>query len=472
MGWEETETIRCEIEGITVKKRIEDSEFSIPAIEFLIQSPTEREGTLRLRQPIPDHIPSEALRFHTDYNSFQWSVVDGDAAYEMDPLPGETVRTIIGLETDEPQNVRRMFDTEMDLSIVEEEEAERSTASIGSGERVVEERTAVEDPDAAGTEDSAFPAGVPPTLPASIGVVFDDAVESGPKVPAEERLQSEAAASSSESAVETGTFLRSGGSTVDTQQAEPDEGEAESLPESAGASQEEIEMRLGEGRSARDRLQSGRQPKAGLRDTSDESAGSAPKDDSEPEGNDSAATGTAKPDERETDLEDFIRKVQEGEVSETELQVLREMFVTEIRGRESIDARIRHLQAEVGDLAAYKSAMEEFLQAHGSGQTVVERFDDQLSELSAELGGLEETTDSHQEELRQLGSNQQVFDRRLQGHSETIESLQREVTEMNGRLERLESRLDELALEERLSNVERDVDDLREWRAQMRTVFE
>lgn len=535
MGWEEPASISREIENVTVTKRIEESEFSIPAIEFRIRAPAEREGTLRLCQPIPDDIPTEAVRFHTNYNSFQWSVVDGDASYEMDLRSDETVRTVIGIDTDEPQAVRRMCEAEMALSI-QEDEAEDRTAPADPGKKPIDEGDESEERDEPGADDSAIRAGTTSTRPESIEGVFDEEyVEADAIGSTEEPMESEAPDSAAGSAAETETVDRSTGTTVDSEHGEPDEDDEEPLPETAGASQEEIEMRLGGGRSVSDPTQSGshprsqpesqletqpesqsesqpesqsvsqpesqsesqsvsqpeaqpesqsesqsgsqpesqpeNQPEADPRERREGPPGEVPKTGSEPEGESSPATGPSALDEGNKNLGDFIREVQQGRVSDDELRVLRELFTTEIRGRESIDARIRHLQAEVSDLAAYKSAMGEFLHAHDSGDSIVDRLEGQMSELSGELAALEETTDTHGDQLGKLASNQKVFDRRQQDNDEAIERLQRTLNDLDARLDQLETRLDELDVDERVSSVEGEVSELTEWREQMRSVF-
>ena len=87
----------------------------------------------------------------------------------------------------------------------------------------------------------------------------------------------------------------------------------------------------------------------------------------------------------------------------------------------SYEARIRQLQAEISDLKAYTSALEEFLDEEGTGQHVVESVRQDLAAITDEVENLEMVITRHA--------------RRLDQHDDRLESLDDDVAETAAGLE-------------------------------------
>jgi DNA repair exonuclease SbcCD ATPase subunit len=67
-----------------------------------------------------------------------------------------------------------------------------------------------------------------------------------------------------------------------------------------------------------------------------------------------------------------------------------------------VEARIRQLQTEVGDLKAYRSALEEFLDEEGTGRQVIESLRADLASVEADIAELAEDATLRERDLGEL----------------------------------------------------------------------
>jgi predicted nucleic acid-binding Zn-ribbon protein len=120
-----------------------------------------------------------------------------------------------------------------------------------------------------------------------------------------------------------------------------------------------------------------------------------------------------------------------GQVSQADLEVLREAFSGEVGG--SVDARVGRLQREVSDLQAYTDALEAFLDENGDAQTL-------LAELQSDLD---------------------AFDADIEKAVSGANAAEETVADLEAEFDSLESRVSALVdLDERVTHVEGQVDDL------------
>lgn len=135
---------------------------------------------------------------------------------------------------------------------------------------------------------------------------------------------------------------------------------------------------------------------------------------------------------------------------------------------DSIDARIRHLQADVADLRAYTAALEEFLDEHGSAAEVVADFDDRLDAFQDDLAALETRVDANDAAIASVSAD-------VDEVRESVDDNDAELDEVLNRLEAVEAQLEDAGdlstLPDRLTSVEADVEDVNRWRESLRSAL-
>ena len=200
-------------------------------------------------------------------------------------------------------------------------------------------------------------------------------------------------------------------------------------------------------------------------------------------------------------------------VSQADLDLLREVLVKQHNGSGSRTARLDRLQQDVANLRAYTDAIEEFLDENGTGAELIDSFEAQLDAFDDRLEHLETEfvvevrgrIEALEEQFEQLESNiTEGFDRvddleeRTAAVAERADEADARTTELMGRLDDIESelaeleriddietkleRLDdteselaeleriddiELELEERIDDIESELTDLKRWREQL-----
>lgn len=135
---------------------------------------------------------------------------------------------------------------------------------------------------------------------------------------------------------------------------------------------------------------------------------------------------------------------------------------------DSIDARIRHLQADVADLRAYTAALEEFLDEHGSATEVVADFDDRLDTFQDDLAALETRVEANDDAISSVSAD-------VDEVRESVDDNDAELDEVLTRLEAVETQLEDVGdlstLADRLTSVEADVDEVNRWRESLRSAL-
>ncbi|MHB9288060.1 hypothetical protein ACKVMT_13585 [Halobacteriales archaeon Cl-PHB] len=194
----------------------------------------------------------------------------------------------------------------------------------------------------------------------------------------------------------------------------------------------------------------------------------------------------------ERGLHEFVRAMQDGEVTEEDVRVLREIFVSEMLGSESVQARLRHLQGQVADLQAYTGALEEFIDENGDGQQIIERHErevaalqDELSELrdalaanddavaalSGDVDDLEAKYERLDDDLADLDAEFDRVDDDLADLTGDLSTVSDDFDSLEGTVTDLDERVPGGDFEERFEELEREVVELRNWKENMRQIF-
>jgi len=162
-------------------------------------------------------------------------------------------------------------------------------------------------------------------------------------------------------------------------------------------------------------------------------------------------------------------EIRQDHVDDATLAVLEEELDLGGAGGEvdegAVDARIQHLQNEVSDLAAYTAALEEFLDENGQGAQLIEEFEGRLGEFEGELRTL-------QSELEGVRSDVDSVQDTVEDNEQTVAAVEATVNDLEDDLDRIEDQVGDTGeLDERLSDIQSDIEDLEEWREQLSSVI-
>ena len=201
-------------------------------------------------------------------------------------------------------------------------------------------------------------------------------------------------------------------------------------------------------------------------------------------------------------------EIRQKNISGEDLKLLRRALdvAAQEDGGGSDRARIAQIQDDIADLRAYTSALEEFLDENGTGDEIIEDFEQQLnsfdgrlesiqselesnsqsvSEMGGELEEMSETVDTVDAEVDSLGEE-------VESVSDSVESVEGEVDNVSSELGEVETTVDELdssiddieasvsELEEkvtdedvtaRIEEIEEQIDDLQTWQEQIQQTF-
>lgn len=83
-----------EHDGVRLKKTLNDDEYELPSIEYIIKSEREETVSVTIRDPIPDGISAENIGFHRDYGKDCWEIDGGDLVFRCSLEPDEEFKTV------------------------------------------------------------------------------------------------------------------------------------------------------------------------------------------------------------------------------------------------------------------------------------------------------------------------------------------------------------------------------------------
>jgi len=141
-------------------------------------------------------------------------------------------------------------------------------------------------------------------------------------------------------------------------------------------------------------------------------------------------------------------------------------------------ARINRIQNDIADLRAYTDALEEFLAENGTGDEVIEEFDERLDSFETELDSFQEEIGSAKsaaeaatEEIDTLGNEVDSLEDGLGDVEGTLNGIEGELDDLEAEIESVREEIGEGELGERLTEVEEDIVQLKEWREQLSSVI-
>lgn len=432
-----TDAIERMVDGVTVRKSFETDEFPVPAVTFEIESSREDPVEVTITDDIPDEVAMEQVGFHPDYHNDQWTAFpEGRVEFNHEFDSRASITTIYGVRLDDDDS-QDAFLKDPDI-VVERLEPEATT------EGVVDDSESVEDSTESPPEDDVSVADTDRTN--VVREVIEGERDSVPGL--DEDTEREVAE------------VNGGGEPGDEVTASP-ESERQSTPEEVGVDEPDQPGEIDE--------------------PSDGPSGDTDEDEDMMRGGagvtvDEASIGAA-----------LASELRSGTLDEQDLQTLEEAFGAE----QKTETRIGHLQSRVSDLEAYSSAIEEFIDEHGSAQQLLQRVDDDLDTLASRVDSIESTTeeassarqelqqslnqavsriDDLESDLRSVGDDVDTLDQELEAVRDDVHDLDDDVEAVR---EDVEERLDDTVaeLQDDLQDIRGDVRDLREWRNQLTDVF-
>ncbi|WP_254274287.1 hypothetical protein [Haloarcula marina] len=220
-----------------------------------------------------------------------------------------------------------------------------------------------------------------------------------------------------------------------------------------------------------------------LKDPNNPSAGATANGDGE-SGGDSEAAGDA---DADTEVETgnvvaaMAEEIRQQNVSADDVKLLKRALDAVSDDDETSgvnDARIQRIQGDIADLRAYTDALEEFLEENGTGDQVISEFGDRLDEFDQKLGEFESELGRARSTAENAAEDVAELDETVDGVTDEMASVSEEVDEMDTTLEEMETELDEMReemgdgeLDDRLSDVESEIEALNEWREQLSSVI-
>ncbi|MFC6755543.1 MULTISPECIES: hypothetical protein [Haloarcula] len=141
-------------------------------------------------------------------------------------------------------------------------------------------------------------------------------------------------------------------------------------------------------------------------------------------------------------------------------------------------ARINRIQNDIADLRAYTDALEEFLAENGTGDEIIEEFGERLDSFESQLDSFESEIESAKsaaeaatDEIDELGGDVDSLEDGLEDVEGSVDAVEGELDNLEAEIEDVREELGDGELDDRLSTVEDDIVQLKEWREQLSSVI-
>ena len=171
-------------------------------------------------------------------------------------------------------------------------------------------------------------------------------------------------------------------------------------------------------------------------------------------------------------------EIREQNVSGEDLKLLRRALDMAEEEDGSDQARIDQLQDDIADLRAYTGALEEFLDENGTGEQLIEGFEEKLDSFESRLDSISSEAESNSSRLESVDETVSAVDDEveslggeLEDVSGQVDSVEEELDELETTLAELEERVPEAETFDRIEEMEETLDDLQSWQEQIKQTF-
>ncbi|WP_436935003.1 hypothetical protein [Halovenus marina] len=182
----------------------------------------------------------------------------------------------------------------------------------------------------------------------------------------------------------------------------------------------------------------------------------------------------------------FVAELREGTAPAEDVKALQQAFAVESSDSDgSADAKIKQLQTDIADLRAYTSALEEFLEEEGTGQQLIEDFEERLASFEDRLEGMQSDISDQSsdletalEEVETVSENVESVEREvetvegeLDSLTEDIDSVEASIADLESDVERIDEDLVNGEVLDQIEDMEESIDDLQAWQEQIKKTF-
>ena len=171
-------------------------------------------------------------------------------------------------------------------------------------------------------------------------------------------------------------------------------------------------------------------------------------------------------------------EIREQNVSGEDLKLLRRALEMAEEADGSDQARLDQLQDDIADLRAYTGALEEFLDENGTGEQLIEGFEEKLDSFEGRLDSISSETETNSSRLESVDESVSAVDEEVDSLGGELEDVGSQVDSVEEQLDELETTLDELEERvpeddtlERIDEMEETLDDLQSWQEQIKQTF-
>ena len=432
------ETTRTAVaDGVRVDKTIDTGPDDAAVVTLGVALERDEPTTVRITEPSLGDFPRDQIELHTDHGAEHWQVGE-TATFEREFDAGESYDVVYRV-------------TDVDADRFEALDADPVVERVGASVDDLVDRDdseAVRELIAGERESLAAPA------PGAGGVELS--LESG---------DGDAEGPASEPGTEPATAA-SGGPAADSS---PEEISVDASPEELSVDVPDVDEPADEAGAD----PTGEPAAEADAVTETDEAGSEPAD--EPAVDPDHAPADAA-DQGRDDLDASLAATPKGGLARVLLQELREGHVddetrealrAELEPGRSQDVRIKHLQSEVAEFAAYVEMLDGFVDEHGTLDAVVGGMDEQVASL-------DEAVESVRSELDDLSESvsEDVDDveEDVAAVEEDVGAIEDDVDDVRDGQDDLEARVDELA--EQLETVDERLDELDEFKERLSGAFQ
>ena len=421
---------------VTVTKRLDTNRFNTPAVSLEITSTADRSTSVTVTEPIPDSFAIENVGFHPEFGSEHWSISEDQIVFDRTIDPGEEYITVYGVRNVTDDELHKFLDGETVVSTSDGVGVSLEDAAGGDGSDDPIEELLLEADDET----------VRDVITGEDDSLTEEDLDGSEAEDVEEDLDESEAEDAEEDTDE---------SEAEDMEEDLDESEAEDAEEDLDESKaEDVEEDLNEF-EAEDINESKAEDMEGDLDEFEAEDAEEDTEDEEPGEYQELPDSVA---------EALAREVRNGSISEENERILREAFSDSQKTRRDVDLRIKQLQTQVADLAAYTDEFERFLDAYGTGDNAFDSLEESLSDVASRVKELEDSLGAVNQQAAEIESKLEATRDELDARSEEVDTLERRVSDAETELTDvlyLEEEVMELEDQsETLSNLEETVETL------------
>ena len=497
-GSNSNESVTVSKDGITVDKTVTADEFPVPAVVFLLESTKSEPTHVRLTDEIPESFPMERVGFHPDFESDRWTAYkDHRVEFERDIDPGETVKTVYGIRTDDTSDLSEfLIEPKLkELSPREQEEAADIEGVLGpDNSQLVRDVLSGDRSSLPGVdgEEPADPLGTDaddPLAGATGGASAEaDLGELAPEMESEDVEPADPSAVNGDG----------DGAAVDIESADTAAADSEesAVPEAEPDATDEADPAVDD-EEIDDQPETDEQPEIDDQPETDEQPEAdepTTVDDTEPDPEATTEPVTTSPRAVNDDLESAVSATADGDDEDSSSVVAVEGGIAAVLAAElrngnvseedrallkkelgsgvprSVEVRLSRVQSQVEDLSAYTDALEEFIDENGTATEIFGDLRSDVEELSSELDEITVDLDSAAAERADLSADLatvrtgvntverdlEALDERVAGNEESVDDINRRIQETENTADDAAARVDDL--DSSVSKLSRDVE--------------